>query len=584
MRILSGPAHGDSHFAVHEASRAARDHDVLRFGPDAVVAEIPYHAGKDDWDAVLARLPSGWQPDLVLFWDPHYQALPPGLERNPCPIVAIFMDWFFWPQRAGLYAGFFDALLTNRTGALFLGAAGLPVAGEVNYLGVDWARFAADPAAPRDVDVCMVTSFHHLFRARRARHLERLARMTLSGLRLHVTNDAYGAAYPALLARAKVAFNDSDFAILNTRTFEGLAAGAAVMEEAANPEARALFSDGVDLVFYPEHDIEERLRALLGDDAARVALARRGQERARAFSYEARVAAAIDRAAAVAGDLRPEERGVAGWRAVRVYGAGAVLALSALNVPEDLAVWQHAYVDLPLEVVDDVPLLCGLAWVGLTLARTSRSQWLPIAARALERALAVDREDPVARFNAGRLRELAGQADLAQRVWEELAAEAPELPHVARHGWYADEMLVNELLHQAVNPEVPTGEVLRQGALLALARLHERSGATTAALRYYRAAEEVAEHTAMATATARLRASAAAKAADLDEVVDALRAACARGGMEVEAWLDYAQVLLSRGDKQACREWCRERGAMLAGFPTYEAIRSELAPLADASA
>lgn len=581
VRILSGPARPDAHFRVHEAVAAVREHDILRFGPDPATAEVAYRAGVDAWDDVLARLPAGWQPDLVLFWDPHYHPLPLGFECSACPTVAIFMDWFFWPHRAGLYAGFFDALATNPTGARFLRAAGLPVVAEVNYLGVDWQRFAADPTAPRDLDVCIATSLDHFFRRRRAHHLERLARLSLGGLRVLVTNDAQGPAYPALLARAKVAFNDSDFAILNSRTFEGLAAGAAVMEEASNPEARALFVDGRELVFYDEDDLEERLRALLADDAQRLALARRGQERARAFSYEARVGAAIAAVAAQAPHLRPERRPAAVWPAARTQGASAVLALSALVQPEDLGPWQRAYVDLPVETLDDVPLLCALAWVGMTVARRGEQRLLPLAARALTRALALDRADVVARFNAGRLHELTGQPERARLVWELLAAEQPTPPHPAGHGWYVDEMLMRDLLGRWLEDPPAPGPILGQGTLLALARLHQAQGAADEARRCYRAAEAVAEETGLATMAARLRASLAEEQGDLSEAAAALRAACARTGMQVETWLDYARVLYRRGERDACAQWCAERAAMLAGFPPYATVRADLAALAE---
>lgn len=578
VRILSGPAQPDAHFRVHAALAAVREHEILRFGADASVAEIPYRAGADRWEDVLARLPPGWQPDLVLFWDPYYHPLPLGFERSPCPTAALFMDWFFWPQRAGLCAGFFDALFTNPTGARFLRAAGLPVAGETNYLGVDWERFAADPAAPRDLDVCMVTSLDHFFRPRRARHLERLARLAAAGLRLHVTNDAYGAAYPALLARAKVAFNDSDFAILNSRTFEGMAAGAAVMEEASNPEVQVLFTDGVDLAFYGEEDLEERLRALLADDAARIALARRGQERARAFSYEARVAAAVATVAAAVGQMRPEQRPATAWPAARVQGASAVLALSALVAPQDLGPWQRAYVELPIEEVDDVPLLCALAWVGMRVAQRGECRLLPLAARALTRALALDEGDPVARFNAGRLHELTAQHARAQQVWQLLADESPQPPHPARHGWYVDELLVRDLLGGWLAAPA-AADVLRQAALGAIARLHHAQGDLAAARRAYRAAEAVAEGTNLAAAAARLRATLAEEQGDLDEAAAALRVACARSGMHVEAWREYAAVLHARGAFAECQQWCAERAAMLAGFPPYAEVRAELAAL-----
>ncbi|MBI4506133.1 MAG: methyltransferase domain-containing protein [Chloroflexi bacterium] len=581
MRILSGPARPHAHFRVHEAVAGVREHDILRFGPDPAAAEVAYDAGLDGWDDLLARLPAGWRPDLVLFWDPHYHPLPPGFERSACPAVAIFMDWFFWPHRAGLYAGFFDALFTNPTGARFLRAGGLPVAGEVNYLGVDCERFAADPAAGRDLDVCLVTTLDHFFRRRRARHLERLARLSMAGLRLLVTNDAHGAAYPALLARAKVAFNDSDFAILNSRTFEGLAAGAAVLEEASNPEARALVAEGVELVLYDEEHLGERLRDVLADDAGRIARAQRGQEQARAFSYEARVGAAIATVAAAVPHLRPARRPVAARPAAYAQAAGAVLGLSALARPEELGSWQRAYLDLPVDDLDDVPLLCALSWVGMAVARRGEQRLLPLAARALTRALALDRGDAVARFNAGRMHELTGQPERARLVWELLAEEQPAPPHPARHGWYVDELLMRDLLGRWLVDPATLGAVLRQGVVLALARLHQAQGDANEARRCYRAVEAAAEDTGLATIAARRRASLAAEQGDLGETAAALRAACARTGMQVDAWLDYARVLRERGELEACRQWCAERAAMLAGFPAYAEARAELAALAE---
>src|SRR5712664_3399158 len=46
----------------------------------------------DSWDAVCARLPQAWRPDLVVLYLP-YTRIPEWLWSAPVPIVGLAADW-----------------------------------------------------------------------------------------------------------------------------------------------------------------------------------------------------------------------------------------------------------------------------------------------------------------------------------------------------------------------------------------------------------------------------------------------------------------------------------------------------------
>ncbi|NIM05461.1 MAG: hypothetical protein GTN69_07510, partial [Armatimonadetes bacterium] len=64
---------------------------------------------------IAARVPGG-PPDLMLVWEPGWQALPRAIEEAPFPVVALLSDWNLTlrPQVGMLDA--LDYIFTDRPG------------------------------------------------------------------------------------------------------------------------------------------------------------------------------------------------------------------------------------------------------------------------------------------------------------------------------------------------------------------------------------------------------------------------------------------------------------------------------------
>jgi GT2 family glycosyltransferase/tetratricopeptide (TPR) repeat protein len=78
----------------------------------------------DDWPAVRARLPAGWQPDFVALKLPQ-APVPPALWPAPVPIVALAPDWDrYWHLYRRLLPGC-DLVLTDPAGVGALAGAGI---------------------------------------------------------------------------------------------------------------------------------------------------------------------------------------------------------------------------------------------------------------------------------------------------------------------------------------------------------------------------------------------------------------------------------------------------------------------------
>jgi tetratricopeptide (TPR) repeat protein len=248
----------------------------------------------DTWADVCARLPEGWRPDfLALRLD--YTTIPEGLWSAPVPILGLAGDWnLVWHYYRHCLPRC-DLVLTDSVGVQVLTCAGLAHVRQANIFGPGLAyREAPMPQGQRDIDLLFVANFHPEVQRERMPWLARLAALA-DRRRVMLASGIYGAAYRAMLARSKIAFNRSIRGECNQRAFEAPAMGCLLMQEAGNPEVPRYLEPGKEYVAYTDDDFEALVEHYLTHEEERARIAAAGRQRALQCGFRALWNQALDR-------------------------------------------------------------------------------------------------------------------------------------------------------------------------------------------------------------------------------------------------------------------------------------------------
>jgi hypothetical protein len=238
--------------------------------------------------------------DLFLVVDPWLHGLRdiPGLR---CPTVAIMIDVHQGLETRTLFARFFDHVFVAQRDFVERVATG-------RHDSVHWLPLAGDPdvhfvpSLPRDIDLGFVGKLGTPGTDRHTVLSHVLARFSTNAYDRHHTPWEMGEIY----SRSKIVFNKSIGGDVNMRAFEALAAGALLVTDRIENGLDDLLTEGEHYVGY--NTAEEAVAHIdhyLGDENARVRIAKAGQALLRKHhTYDARLAQIL-RTVQAAGDARP---------------------------------------------------------------------------------------------------------------------------------------------------------------------------------------------------------------------------------------------------------------------------------------
>jgi hypothetical protein len=302
-----------------------REHDVLCWGRHDH-CDVRTSAPATQLTDVLAALPSGWNPDLIVFGDDSRLLYVTGLEDAPCPTLMLSVD-------AHHHAGW-HAPLASVCDVAFVAQRDYLPSYELAGADVRWLPLWAPddvpaPAAEKTHDVSFVGTLDPILNPGRVTFVDALRPL----LPLHVASGDWR----PIFGRSRIVLNQTVKADLNFRVFEAMAAGALLLTERTGNGLFDLFTDGEDLVTYTRGDVGdavETARRYLSDERARAEIAARGCAVVRARHCERhRAAEVLARATGPLPEVRRERR-LAG--AARAYGMLAHYAgRLARRWPED---------------------------------------------------------------------------------------------------------------------------------------------------------------------------------------------------------------------------------------------------------
>jgi len=236
-------------------------------------------AAEVDLEAVLAELPAGDRPDLLLVVERlGPRRLPLNLETTKLPRAFYALDPhlnLYWHQK---YASAFDLVFTTqRTSMSAFRGQGRPV----HWLpwGVNLG-VVFDHCLPRPYEIAFVGRLDA--RQRRKRHLILEALKSRFPVRIwgdRPENEVNQQELGHIYSQARLVVNESIQGEVNLRVFEALAGGALLLTEDVGPNLLGLFTPGEDLITFGPQDLLEKAAYYLSHEAERRAIAQRGRER-----------------------------------------------------------------------------------------------------------------------------------------------------------------------------------------------------------------------------------------------------------------------------------------------------------------
>lgn len=289
LRVLVGPFVHEGHYGYMQG--AFDDLDALSFGSGGGVdLPTPALASLDD---ILATLPAGWEPDLMLLWRPEYATLPGGLEEAPFPVAMLVSDWYAAFSDCVEAARFANVVVTGSVGERVFRQAGFADVMNLPMLGYQPGVDGAVRSPRRDIDVFSATNPNWIVHHRREHINARLLDLP-PGVNLVLRENITRQQYNEFLGRSRIFVNQTVVGEINMKCYEVPNAGACLFVEQDNLDIRRWLEDGVSCVLYSPEDLDEKILYYLEHEEERAAIATAGQTAMQAMSYRANMAQIVD--------------------------------------------------------------------------------------------------------------------------------------------------------------------------------------------------------------------------------------------------------------------------------------------------
>jgi GT2 family glycosyltransferase/Tfp pilus assembly protein PilF len=573
-RYLFGPV--SPAFAEQNLARQRQAGSCLPFSPEGQddLAIGP----KDTWAQVCARLPPGWQPDLLILYLP-YTHIPHCLWSAPVPIVGLAQDWPLLWQYFRRRLRSCDLVLTDPVGVEALKREGILQARAANLYGCERAFLDLLPSAPatpeiqdgqrRDLDVLFIGNLNPAVQRERLPFLLRLARLA-PRWRVAIRTGVFGEAYRRLLNRARIVVDQLSRPRHSRRAFEAVAAGALLFEDAANTDMATCFRDRQECVLYTQENLEALLEYYLEHEDQRRRLVAAAQSRVPQFSFETLWDGLVEQIEREWPALpeRARSRPILGqWDSLQVRCS------QALNAPFRADPTLVRDLDAALKAEPNAPALhnaLGLALTRLYNNPEPARAVAEVAAEHFERAVVSSPTHLVARLNLAEALETAGNHEAALEQARQALAQLERLPELDSAsldaGLFSTDFGVLRVEWERAawsNPGCPQAEAHAKRALLRW-RLHALLAKLTGDLVHYY--EALLSRPDLPSCPAALGCTLASKNYSVPALAP-LRRALAENPGDRDAARAYFHVLGVTGDRDGQRRLVEDRRLLSRAAP-----------------
>jgi len=291
MKVLAGPDNWS--FFTEFWRKGLEGMDVLFFSEGG--GGIQFDWGQGTFADILGQLPAGWEPDLVVWWFPEYQAVLPGIEDCPFPTLAVLSDWQVATDSLFEMARHFDLVATDRMGVRLLGEE---LAFDAPLYGYDPALHVRLENVPTLFDVTHVGGLYPLLHDQRVRALVGAAEGLAEKYRVKYFSGVHGDNYTWLLNASRISINYTLRGEMNMRCFEAPACGSLLFCEDDNLSLRAVLREGEHYVGFSQQNLVEKLRYYLEHEPERARLAAAGYQAIQPYTYANQARALLQQAMA----------------------------------------------------------------------------------------------------------------------------------------------------------------------------------------------------------------------------------------------------------------------------------------------
>jgi len=288
MKILAGPDNWSFLTAYLAKGLAHHDTRVFVEGPKPEIDDprrLYFQHPHARFQDVLAQLPRGWEPDLVIWWLPEFQAVLPGIEDCPYPTLVLISDWHVMSDPLRSLAPLFDLVATDRWGLSRLQGVQGPAIFEGPLYGFDPEQHRRLPEQPLTWDVSHVGDLHPYLQDRRVRDLTRVSQALGSQYKVGIFEGVFGDEYTRLLNQSRITIHRSLRGEMSMRCYEAPACGSLLFCEDSNESTRQVLEDRRHCVYYNDDNLIELLGYYLEHEEERARLAQAGYEKIQDYSY-----------------------------------------------------------------------------------------------------------------------------------------------------------------------------------------------------------------------------------------------------------------------------------------------------------
>jgi hypothetical protein len=235
----------------------------------------------EDIRRIFERLPQGFEPDCLLYFDDSYSVSVLGLEQVELPMMFYSIDAHHHVRWHSQFSGLFDAVAVAQKDylPLFDTASGRSAAGWLHWLPL-WAPVEIQPETARDIPLSFRGTMDSALHPGRQVFFDDVSRVLGSNV------DAASGPYADIYCRSKIVLNQNVSGDVNFRVFEAMMCGALLITPRASNGFAELFEEGRDLVAYSADAADEAAglaAQYLADEDERSRIAAQGREKVRRF-------------------------------------------------------------------------------------------------------------------------------------------------------------------------------------------------------------------------------------------------------------------------------------------------------------
>ncbi len=248
----------------------AKGHHVVTLGPHLGTFDVQLEQGGMPINTVYERLPRGFSPDCIIYYDNSCPPTVIGLEELDCLSIFFSVDAHHHYSWHSIFGSLFDlVLVAHRDYIPYF----LTHCSEVRWFPL-WAPVDLEPEREKVIDIAFRGNLDPKL------HPERAKFFALLGAEFSV--DAQMGDYAKVYTKAKIVVNQAVKKDLNFRVFEAMMAGALLVTPKIENGLCDLFTPDEEIVTYEDGNAKDAARVIryyLENEKERVRIANNGHQK-----------------------------------------------------------------------------------------------------------------------------------------------------------------------------------------------------------------------------------------------------------------------------------------------------------------